>query len=341
MLGALGERARPCCTGTPTPSTSRRAPRSWPRREATPVQAFRAGSALGLQFHPELDAGMLDLWLATPDMVGDLSPRTRSRRSARPAPGTCPASSPRPTKMFAGVRGARAGPRMTDPTSRTVRGARAELARPVRARPRLARRPRARAGGPVRPPARPRCWSCSARSTRPARTGSRRRRARPRRAAAAALPAARPPRRADRVPRRSARAGRRRAARGRAAGGGRGGRARRVGRRGPRHPAAAARAGEQPPGHARPGLVDAPVAGRRRGPRRDGGRVPRARGRPARAREPGERRAHALGPHRPHARVHRRRHAGVGVHRASCSARMFDALGWAVPYDVHRIVSAR
>ncbi|MBO3103560.1 gamma-glutamyl-gamma-aminobutyrate hydrolase family protein [Cellulomonas sp. zg-ZUI168] len=41
--------------------------------EATPVQAFRAGSALGLQFHPELDAGMLDLWLSTPDMVGELS----------------------------------------------------------------------------------------------------------------------------------------------------------------------------------------------------------------------------------------------------------------------------
>ncbi|QCB93790.1 type 1 glutamine amidotransferase [Cellulomonas shaoxiangyii] len=38
----------------------------------TRVQAFRAGSAVGLQFHPELDAAMLDLWLATPDMVGDL-----------------------------------------------------------------------------------------------------------------------------------------------------------------------------------------------------------------------------------------------------------------------------
>ncbi|MFS0705088.1 type 1 glutamine amidotransferase [Cellulomonas sp. 179-A 9B4 NHS] len=40
--------------------------------EVTRVQAFRAGSAVGLQFHPELDAAMLDLWLATPDMTGDL-----------------------------------------------------------------------------------------------------------------------------------------------------------------------------------------------------------------------------------------------------------------------------
>lgn len=40
--------------------------------DATPVQAFRAGSGVGLQFHPELDAAMLDLWLATPDMVAGL-----------------------------------------------------------------------------------------------------------------------------------------------------------------------------------------------------------------------------------------------------------------------------
>jgi GMP synthase (glutamine-hydrolysing) len=38
----------------------------------TPVQAFRAGSALALQFHPELDPGMLALWLATPEMVDGL-----------------------------------------------------------------------------------------------------------------------------------------------------------------------------------------------------------------------------------------------------------------------------
>lgn len=39
----------------------------------TPVQAFRAGSAIGTQFHPEADAPLLDAWLATPSMIGDLS----------------------------------------------------------------------------------------------------------------------------------------------------------------------------------------------------------------------------------------------------------------------------
>jgi len=38
----------------------------------TPVQAFRLGSALALQFHPELEPGMLDLWLSTPEMVDRL-----------------------------------------------------------------------------------------------------------------------------------------------------------------------------------------------------------------------------------------------------------------------------
>ena len=40
--------------------------------DATAVQGFRAGSALGLQFHPELDVAMLDLWLATPDMTAGM-----------------------------------------------------------------------------------------------------------------------------------------------------------------------------------------------------------------------------------------------------------------------------
>lgn len=40
--------------------------------EATPVQAFRAGSALGVQFHLEVEPSMLELWLGTPGLVGSL-----------------------------------------------------------------------------------------------------------------------------------------------------------------------------------------------------------------------------------------------------------------------------
>ena len=42
--------------------------------DVTPVQAFRAGSAVGVQFHLEVDATVLDLWLSTPVMVADLEP---------------------------------------------------------------------------------------------------------------------------------------------------------------------------------------------------------------------------------------------------------------------------
>jgi len=62
---------------------------------ATPVQAFRAGSAIGVQFHPELDADMLDLWLATPDMTADLDPdELEAIRAAGAAhlPGLVPAA---------------------------------------------------------------------------------------------------------------------------------------------------------------------------------------------------------------------------------------------------------
>ncbi|GAB3030688.1 type 1 glutamine amidotransferase [Parafrigoribacterium mesophilum] len=45
----------------------------------TPNQSFRIGSALGIQFHLELDRQMLDEWLTTPAMAADLSPEVRDR----------------------------------------------------------------------------------------------------------------------------------------------------------------------------------------------------------------------------------------------------------------------
>jgi GMP synthase (glutamine-hydrolysing) len=42
--------------------------------DVTPVQAFRAGAAVGLQFHLEVSPTLIDLWLGTPVMVADLEP---------------------------------------------------------------------------------------------------------------------------------------------------------------------------------------------------------------------------------------------------------------------------
>ncbi|MDX2091673.1 MAG: type 1 glutamine amidotransferase [Kofleriaceae bacterium] len=45
----------------------------------TPVQAFRIGSALGTQFHPEADAELLATWLTTSIMVEGLAPAALAR----------------------------------------------------------------------------------------------------------------------------------------------------------------------------------------------------------------------------------------------------------------------
>lgn len=49
------------------------------RTATTPVQAFRAGSALGLQFHAEVDLPLLDDWLRTPEMVAELDAEEEAR----------------------------------------------------------------------------------------------------------------------------------------------------------------------------------------------------------------------------------------------------------------------
>jgi len=72
LLGALGDRPTVLhwhndAVTLPTGATLLAA------TAATPVQAFRAGSALAVQFHPELEPSMLDVWLATPEMVDGLA----------------------------------------------------------------------------------------------------------------------------------------------------------------------------------------------------------------------------------------------------------------------------
>lgn len=46
---------------------------------ATPVQAFRMGSSLGTQFHPEADAALLAAWLDAEPMVSGLGPERLQR----------------------------------------------------------------------------------------------------------------------------------------------------------------------------------------------------------------------------------------------------------------------
>lgn len=75
--------------------------------DATQVQAFRHGSAVGLQFHPELDVAMLDLWLATPEMTGDLDEDEVARvraDGARHLPGLQTAAGAVFTSFADGVR---------------------------------------------------------------------------------------------------------------------------------------------------------------------------------------------------------------------------------------------
>ena len=74
--------------------------------QTTPVQAFRSGSALGIQFHVELEASHLDLWLSTPDMVSELSDEEVGRIRADGAaalPGLVSAGSELATRFAAQI----------------------------------------------------------------------------------------------------------------------------------------------------------------------------------------------------------------------------------------------
>ena len=53
------------------------------RSERTKVQAFRLGSALGMQFHLEVTAGVLEGWLDEPSMVKDLKKAGLSKSQLR------------------------------------------------------------------------------------------------------------------------------------------------------------------------------------------------------------------------------------------------------------------
>ncbi len=66
------------------------------RSEVTPVQAFRAGSALGLQFHLEMTTDLLAEWLAAPGVAAELGGAAGAaglvQDAERAIPGTAPAA---------------------------------------------------------------------------------------------------------------------------------------------------------------------------------------------------------------------------------------------------------
>ncbi|PFG32960.1 type 1 glutamine amidotransferase [Sanguibacter antarcticus] len=65
----------------------------------TPVQAFRAGSAVGMQFHLELDHPMLRTWMDQPDMAADLQ-AGEAERLAEDAAARFPSLVPRALVCF-------------------------------------------------------------------------------------------------------------------------------------------------------------------------------------------------------------------------------------------------
>ncbi|KAB5605804.1 type 1 glutamine amidotransferase [Bifidobacterium jacchi] len=73
------------------------------RSEHTKVQAFRVGSALGLQFHLEVTPTLLEEWLDEPSMVKDLKAAGGSKAQLREAFAACnPQIQPLADQVFSG-----------------------------------------------------------------------------------------------------------------------------------------------------------------------------------------------------------------------------------------------
>ncbi|KAB7790255.1 type 1 glutamine amidotransferase [Bifidobacterium leontopitheci] len=73
------------------------------RSEHTKVQAFRVGSALGLQFHLEVTPTLLEEWLSEPSMVKDLKAAGGSKSQLREAfAASNPQIAPLAEQVFSG-----------------------------------------------------------------------------------------------------------------------------------------------------------------------------------------------------------------------------------------------